>query len=303
MIKIKRRWNIPISRYILPAVILSTLAIVASIGLIATRGLNYGVDFLGGVKLEYQFAMPTSEDRIAEAIQAASGQKPSVIRFGQASENRFIIQLGLKEGTHPAEVSPVITQTLGQTFGKGNVTLEQEESVGPKAGKDLRNRGIAAVVIALVLVLVYMAFRFDLYFAPGAIIATLHDVIIPMGFFALLGKEFNLPIVAALLTIVGYSLNDTIVIFDRIREHEREMDPKNYKDIVYRALNSTFSRTIVTSLTTFMVVLVLFIKGGGVLHDFAFAFLIGIVVGVYSSLFVASPIYILLKGWKGFKNR
>lgn len=300
---IRRHFSINLRRYILPAVILSTLAMIASIGVIAVRGLNYGVDFLGGIKLEYRLSGTAGEGEIAAHVKDATGQESTVLRFGEINENRFLIQLGLKEGVSPSDYTEKIAQKLTDVYGPEHVTLEQEESVGPKAGKDLRNRGIAAVVIALVLVLIYMAYRFDLYFAPGAIIATIHDVVIPLGFFALLGKEFSLPIVAALLTIVGYSLNDTIVIFDRIREHEKQMDAKNYKEIVYKALNSTFSRTIVTSLTTFMVVAVLFFKGGGVIHDFAFAFLIGVVVGVYSSLFVASPIYIFLKGWRGFERR
>ena len=298
----RQEFHINFARFITPTAIISSLLVLASFVFMATKGINYGVDFLGGVKLQYQFKTATNEDAIKDVVSPLIKHEVQVIRFGKEDENRFMLQIPLKDGDDPRGYSASITQALRQSFGNEAITLEQEETVGPKAGKDLRNRGISAVLISIILVVIYMAYRFDLFFAPGAVVALLHDVAIPMGVFALLGKEFNLPIVAALLTIVGYSLNDTIIIFDRIRENEKQMDRKNFREIVYKSLNSTLSRTIVTSLTVFIVVLVLFLYGGGVIHDFSLAFLIGVVAGTYSSIFVASPVYIALKEWKGFKG-
>lgn len=299
----RREFHINFGRYITPMAIASSILVFMSFAFMAVKGLNYGVDFMGGVKLQYHFEASTGEDAITKAVQPIIGHDVQVVRFGEEQENRFMLQIPLKEGEDPRDYSSKVTSQLETAYGAGQVTLEQEETVGPKAGRDLRNRGISAVIIAIVLVVIYMAYRFDLFFAPGAVVALIHDVAIPMGVFALLGKEFNLPIVAALLTIIGYSLNDTIIIFDRIRENEKHMDANNFKEVVYKSLNSTLSRTIVTSLTVFIVVLVLFLKGGGVIHDFSLAFLIGVVTGTYSSIFVASPVYIALKTWKGFKTK
>ncbi len=281
---------------------ISVLAVVLSFAAIGVFGLHYGVDFLGGVKFVYHFEGKVEEGAIREAAAAAVGEKGEVIRFGEASENRFSVQL-----PHPPADKPegFYRDALNAAFATSfpGAVLEQEENVGPKAGRELRNQGVTAVLLTIALILVYMAFRFNVIFAPGAILALIHDVIIPVGFFAVLGKEFNLGIVAVLLTILGYSINDTIIIFDRIRENEPRMDAKNYKSIVYESLNATLMRSLITSFTVFLTVFVLFLKGGTALRDFALAFMIGIIAGSYSSIFVAAPVYIFLKGRKGFGEK
>jgi preprotein translocase subunit SecF len=162
--------------------------------------------------------------------------------------------------------------------------------VGPKVGKDLRRKGILAIVYALIGILIYITWRFEFIFAVGAIIALAHDVMITVGAFSIANKEFTLPIVAAILTIIGYSLNDTIVVFDRIRENRRKMRSEPFGRVINASINETLGRTLLTSLTTLIVVVILFIFGGGVIHDFAFALMVGVLVGTYSSIFVASPI-------------
>lgn len=282
--------------------VISTVSIIASVVILFTHGLNYGVDFLGGAKFQYRFeasASDVSEATLSEVVKQAVSEEPQVVRYGDPSEHRFLIQLPLRDENIGKTYGDRLSNALTERFGATNFVLEQEEVVGPKAGQDLRNRGFSAFFIATILIMVYLAYRFDMNFAPGAVIALLHDLLIPMGVFALLGKEFNLPIVAALLTIMGYSLNDTIIIFDRIRENEKKITATNFKEIVHEAINSTLSRTLVTSFTVFMVVFVLYMMGGGALHDFAFIFLIGVGVGTYSSIFVASPCYMLLKKWRG----
>jgi len=165
--------------------------------------------------------------------------------------------------------------------------------VGPKVGKDLRSKGIKAIIFALVGILIYISWRFEFRFAVGAVIALAHDVMITVGALSLSDKELSLPVLAALLTIVGYSLNDTIVVYDRIRENMRRMRREVYEKVVNISVNETLSRTVLTSATTLIVIVILFLIGGGVIHDFAFALLVGIIVGTYSSIFVASPLVVL----------
>jgi preprotein translocase subunit SecF len=178
-------------------------------------------------------------------------------------------------------------------FGKGSYEIRRVEVVGPKVGKDLTKKGLLAIVFSWVGMLIYIAWRFEFRYAAGGILALVHDVIITVGIFSILNKEFDLTIVAALLTIIGYSINDTIVVFDRIRENTRKNIKQTLGDTINASINQTLSRTILTALTVFLVVVVLFFFGGAVIHDFAFALLVGVIIGTYSSIFIASPIVLV----------
>ena len=270
--------------------LISLAAIIASLAMFATRGFNYGIDFKGGAKLEFKFDRPVTEGAIREAIAGLKLGDVSVVRFGEARDNRMSIKVELPK--EHAEIGKTVTQALENSFGKGSVLLEQEETVGPRVGKELRKKAWLTILFSWALMLIYIGYRFDFLFAPGAVTALIHDVVITLGFFSLLGKEINLAILAALLTLIGYSINDTIVVFDRIRENKGRISHSTIKDVVNESINSTLARTLITSITVLFVVVVLFFKGGGTLHDFAFALIVGVIVGTYSSIFVASPIYI-----------
>jgi preprotein translocase subunit SecF len=284
--------NIPFVQYRYYFLALSIIAVIASIVIIAVRGLNYGIDFEGGVKLTVSFNSAVSDGEVQDVLDGKN--VISVVqRMDDPSKNRFTIKTKQFEETIEGTVSSVKSIIVDQ-YGAGGFVVEQEETVGPKVGEELRRDGLLAIIITLAAMLVYIWFRFELFFAPGAILALLHDVIIVIGFLSLFGKEYNLSILAALLTIVGYSVNDTIVVFDRIREHGSQISKMTIDSVVNQSLNESLSRTIITSLTALIAVVILYLFGGGVIHDFAFCFIIGIVAGTYSSIFVASPVYIFL---------
>jgi preprotein translocase subunit SecF len=212
-----------------------------------------------------------------------------VQRFGEEGENEYLIRV--EKSVSDLEVLSLnIEEALQQAYGKEGVEIRRTEMVGPKVGKVLRRKGILAIAYALIGILIYVTWRFEFTFAVGAVIALAHDVMITVGAFSITNKEFTLPIVAAILTIIGYSLNDTIVVYDRIRENRRKMRREAFAKVMNTSINETFGRTLLTSLTTLIVVVILFVFGGGVIHDFAFALMVGVVVGTYSSIFVASPI-------------
>ena len=192
-------------------------------------------------------------------------------------------------------MSNEISEQLIASLGKG-FNIRRIESVGPKIGKELQSDAILAIILALSMILIYIGFRFDFYYAIGSVMALIHDVLITLGIFSLLSFEINLSIIAAFLTIVGYSLNDTIVVFDRIRENIPKYMKKTLQEIINISLNHTLSRTIITSVTTLIVVIILFLKGGEVINLFAFALIVGIFIGTYSSIFVASPVMLYLEG-------
>lgn len=286
----KKRFNLPFIKYRFIFILISVAFVAGSIALFFTKGFNYGIDFEGGAKLEYQFQQSVNESEVRQALDPLALGDVSVVRFGEESDNRMSIKVEMPE--EHASIAPRITAALEERFGEGTVQLEQEETVGPRVGKELRRKAWLTILFSWALMLVYIGYRFDFLFAPGAVIALIHDVIITLGFFALLGKEINLAILAALLTLIGYSINDTIVVFDRIRENKSRINPSTIKDVVNESLNSTLARTIITSVTVLFVVVVLFLKGGGTLHDFAFALIVGVIVGTYSSIFIAAPVYI-----------
>jgi preprotein translocase subunit SecF len=269
---------------------LSGLVIAASIiSVILHGGLNYGIDFAGGTLVQVKFLEPTQVETIKENLASIGLDRSLVQRFGEKGENEYLIRVE-KSVSDLEGLSGQIEGTLQEAYGKSGVEIRRTEMVGPKVGKDLRKKGILAIVYALIGILIYITWRFEFIFAVGAIIALAHDVMITVGAFSIANKEFTLPIVAAILTIIGYSLNDTIVVYDRIRENRRKMRREAFAKVINSSINETLGRTMLTSLTTLIVVVILFIFGGGVIHDFAFALLVGVLVGTYSSIFVASPI-------------
>jgi preprotein translocase subunit SecF len=274
------------------AFIISGLLIIAGIvSLIVHGGPNYGIDFAGGTLIQVRFSQPVSPGEIRESLKdAALGG--TIQRFGAEGVGEYLIRLQTSSSDVEG-LSAQINDALSERFGGDTFEIRRTEMVGPKVGKDLRKKGLQAIIAALIGILIYISIRFKLRFAIGAVVALAHDVMITVGVFSLANKEFSLPVLAALLTIVGYSLNDTIVVYDRIRENTGRMRRELFEKTVNISINETLSRTILTSCTTLIVVIVLFLMGGGVIHDFTFALLVGIVVGTYSSIFVASPLVVL----------
>ncbi len=279
------------------ALILSAVVILIGIvSLVAKGGPNYGIDFVGGTLVQVKFVENTDAAKIKDSLASMDLGTVVVQRFGDDT-NEFLIRV--QETGKGKQLSGMISGSLNMVYGEGMVDIRRVEMVGPQVGKDLRQKGILSLVYAMIGILVYISWRFELRFAIGAIIALMHDVLITLGAFSLTGREIDLPIIAAFLAIIGYSLNDTIIVYDRIRENYGKHKKKGFSEVVNRSINETLSRTILTSGTTLMVVLALFIFGGGVIHNFAFALLIGILVGTYSSIFVASPILIF---WDDYRS-
>ena len=267
------------------------LILVGFASLVRHGGPHYGIDFAGGTLVQVQFERQTSAVEINNALVDLDLGSPVVQRFGDGS-NEFLIRVERTTGELQG-ISMQITETLEQSYGAGQVDVRRVEMVGPQVGKDLRNKGMLALFYAMLGILAYISWRFEFRFAVGAIIALLHDVLITLGMFSLFAKEIDLPIIAAFLAIIGYSLNDTIIVYDRIRENLGKHNKESFTFILNRSINETLSRTIITSGTTLLVVLSLFVLGGGVIHNFAFAMLVGVLVGTYSSIFVASPLLLL----------
>ncbi|MBI5510029.1 MAG: protein translocase subunit SecF [Deltaproteobacteria bacterium] len=351
-------------------IIMSTVLVAGSVALVATRGLNFGIDFAGGYEIQVKFPETVSETQIREVLEPLNVDF-GVQRYGKPEDNTHLI-LVRKHGTVTKEgraaieadfqalaggaeglstwsmaesgenitagfLAPVDEAKVRGLLDKHGLTIkklsrsEREdqpeysiqlvslagkiesalragfkiaadwplvprvEFVGPQVGEQLRNQGFMAVLYSFFFILLYVAVRFDLFFAPGAVIALVHDVTITVGVFAFTGLEFNLTVVAGLLTLVGYSINDTIVVYDRIRENVVRLRGRDLRGMVNTSMNETMSRTILTSFLTLLVVAALFIFGGEVIKPFAVSLLVGITIGTYSSIYIASPIYILLK--------
>ena len=266
------------------------LILIGLASLVIKGGPDYGIDFAGGTLVQVKFTQPTDAAAIKKAMTGLDVGNPVVQRFGD-NQNEFLIRVE-QTSSELQGLSIDIQNTLDKTYSKGNVEIRRVEMVGPQVGKDLRVKGLKAIFYAMIGLLVYISWRFEFRFAVGAIVALVHDVMITLGAFSVFGKEIDLPIIAAFLAIIGYSLNDTIIVYDRIRENLGKHNKESFPYIVNRSINETLSRTLLTSGTTLLVVLALFILGGGVIHNFAFAMLVGVVVGTYSSIFVASPILI-----------
>ncbi len=321
------------------------LIILGLISLLIKGGPRYGIDFAGGTIIQVKFNKSVKADEIRAVLKKLNIQDATVQRFGPIENHEYLIRTKITSGSLQ-RVAEALKKELETKLGKGTVIIRRVEMVGPKVGKDLREKALLALFYAILAIGIYISGRFEmkwgtsavmagillgvvyifslfkiplsflvivafvatlalyvvlnLRFALGAVIALIHDVFITVGVFSLLNKEIDLLIVAALLTIMGYSLNDTIVVFDRIRENMRKRGRENFATLVNRSINETLSRTILTSATTLLALLSLYLLGGAVIHNFAFALLIGITVGTYSSIFIASPILTILEGKQFF---
>lgn len=326
---------------------ISAALIIISLLAVMVRGLNYGIDFAGGMLVQVKFEKPVTSDQIRESMAKIGLNDATVQRFGTDEDNEFLIR-SQAEGFSLDNISEKVVGALKEATGDENITERRGETVGPKAGKDLREKALLALFFSLLLMGVYISGRFEakwalagvmalvlgvtafglqlaltsmgltgdlvmilmitavlvvtflacvflrLRYATGAVVSTAHDAIVTMGIYCLLGREFNLSTVAALLTIIGFSVNDTIIIYDRIRENLRKGMRLSFVEVINRSINQTLSRTIITSGTLFIVVVILFVFGGGVIEDFALTMLIGVIVATYSSIYIASPIVLLV---------
>jgi preprotein translocase subunit SecF len=265
----------------------SILILVGIVSLVLHGGPRFNIDFEGGTMVHLKFDNIVQIEDVRNALAARGYGESEIKHFG--SEDEIVIRTGVEKTTD--EMANTIEPLIRDAFPENPFVEQRVEKVGPKIGKELIVKALYAVFWAIVLILLYVMWRFEIKFALGAILALMHDVLITLGIFSLLDIEISAPIIAAVLTIVGYSLNDTIVVFDRIRENlkVKQKDSGSYITIINRSLSETLSRTIITSVTTLIVVSILYVFGGEVLRSFAFALIIGIIIGTYSSLFVASP--------------
>ena len=270
---------------------LSALLILVSLASLATRGLNFGIEFRGGVVIEAGFPESVDLPPIRTALEEAGIDRSVVQHFGSSRE--VTVQLLAEEGADPSETRDRIMELLRSV--DAGAQLRRVEFVGPQVGRELAEQGGLAALFALLMILAYISFRFQWKFSLGAVAALVHDVIITLGFFSVLQLAFDLAVLAALLAVIGYSLNDTIVIFDRIRENMLKMRRRSTEDVMNASLNQTLSRTIMTGVTTLLVLLALYFLGGEAIAGFSIALIVGVLVGTYSSIYIASAAALALK--------
>lgn len=271
------------------ALVLSSVLILASMALFAVKGLNYGIDFKGGIQIEVG---DTTDIPIADVRSALAELDPgevSVTAFGLPTVAMIVIERQPGESDAQLAMLGRAKEVLSSTLGD-DISFRQENIIGPKVSGELKQDGTIAVLVAVALVLLYIWVRFEWQFGVGAVVALVHDVLLTIGFFAVTGLEFNLSTIAALLTIVGYSLNDTVVVYDRVRENIRRFRKMTFEDLLNLSLNNTLSRTVMTSVTTLLALVALFVFGGANIQGFTAAMIWGVLVGTYSSIFVASPL-------------
>lgn len=266
------------------AMVFSGILLLIAITSIVMRGFNFGIDFTGGTLIEVGYPQGVELDGIRLALEKDGYDGAVVQHFGSASE--VLIRIAPREGVTSAELSDNVLNTL--TIHNSAVEMRRVEYVGPQVGDELTNDGGLAMIYALIGILIYVALRFEYRFAIGSVAALVHDVIITLGVFSILQLDFDLTVLAAILAVIGYSLNDTIVVFDRIRENFRKLRKGTPVEVVNASLNQTLSRTLMTSITTMLVLLALFVFGGELIHAFATALIVGVFVGTYSSIYVAS---------------
>jgi len=270
--------------------VFSVLLITLSLGLLFTKGLNYGIDFAGGTIIQVKYDGVAPIDKVRDIVSAHKNYAgATVTSFGTDSEIVIRTKQASKSVKGGAKVE--VREMLAST---GTFEIRRVDLVGPSVGEELKTKGIMAMLFSIIGILLYLSFRFEWRFAMASVVALVHDVTIAMGMLALFQVEVNLPILAAILTILGYSLNDTVIVFDRIREGVRSIKSPRMEDIINESVTRTLSRTTLTSLTTFFVVLTLYLLGGEIISGFSFTLLVGVIVGTYSSIFVASPILMWL---------
>ncbi|NEW60194.1 protein translocase subunit SecF [Sulfurovum sp. bin170] len=288
------KYNRPVVRFMTNAKkfgIFSIVLVVLSLGFLATKGLNYGIDFAGGTLIQVQYEKDAPIQEVRDRLSKVESYKGANVTFF-GSDTEIVIRTKNSSKKVDVDTGDEIRKILD---GSGAFEIRRVDMVGPAVGDELKTKGLMAMFWAIIGILAYISFRFEWRFAIASVVALTHDIIIAMGALALFQIDVNLPILAALLTILGYSLNDTVIVFDRIREGIRTIKSPDLADVIDESVTRTLSRTTLTSLTTFFVVLTLYIFGGEIISGFSFTLLVGVVVGTYSSIFVASPILMWLK--------
>ncbi|MEN6621377.1 MAG: protein translocase subunit SecF [Smithella sp.] len=281
------------------AVIFSAILIIISIGsVIFHGGLNPGIDFAGGSIIQIKFTKNVSADQIRTALQSSKLRNSMIQQFGT---NEFLIRTS-ESFSDQKMLAANVEQPLTAAFNK-DFEIRRVEVVGSKVGADFKRKAVIAVILSWLAMLIYVGWRFEFRYALGGILALVHDVIITMGAVSIMNMEFTISILASLIFIIGFSINDTIVTLDRIRENVKLNPKQKLGDIINVSINQTLSRTILTSLTVFFTVLALFVFGGAVIHDFAFAMLVGVVIGTYSSIYIACTIVLFFEKWQSFKGK
>jgi preprotein translocase SecF subunit len=289
------RTRVPFTRFEMAGYAISALLIVLTLILVPTKGLNFGIDFRGGIMIEVGMPGPAADIGAMRTTLGGMGLGEVTLQeFGDPST--VLIRVERQAGDEAAQLAAVdqIRSALAAEFGEG-ISYRRVEFVGPRVSEELLWAGIQAVVFAIIAILAYVWFRFEWQFAVGAVVALVHDTVTTMGLFALFGLEFNLATVAAILTIVGYSLNDTVVIYDRVRENLRKYKAMPLRDLIDLSLNETLARTLMTSMTTLLALFALVIFGGPVIRDFVIAMIWGVVIGTFSTIYVASPMLLHLR--------
>jgi len=271
--------------------IFSGILMIISIASLATRGLQMGIDFTGGTLIEIGYQKAADLTVLRNTLDEAGFSDATVQNFGTAKD--VLIRLKLHEGVSSADLSTKVLEAINKTTAEP-ASVRRVEFVGPQVGDDLAEDGFLALLYSTICILIYIAWRFEWKFSVGAVLATIHDVVVTLGLFSILGLEFDLTVLAAVLALIGYSLNDTIVVYDRIRENFRLMRNKSTEEIMNISVNVTLSRTIMTSLTVILVLVSLFFLGGEIIHNFSIVLLFGVFFGTYSSIFIASPMALLL---------
>lgn len=281
----------------------SILLVLLSLIYLGVRGINYGIDFKGGTEIQVKFNQTVTIDQLRKSLDGLHLGEVGVQGFGDGSE--YIIRFIGEKGKTDKETNEILNTSINQVkdklntaFAASGVDIRRVDTVGPQVGAELKRNGFLAVFYCLLVILIYVSIRFDYKFAPGAVACLFHDAVITLAIFILVGKEVNVPIMAAILTLIGFSLNDTIVVFDRIRETEHTYKNKGYGFIINKAINDMLGRTLITSGTVFVTSLCLYLVAGGVVADIAFAILIGIFFGTYSSIYVAAPLILIMEKLK-----
>lgn len=288
------------------AYVASALMLAMGLAALVLRGgLSYGVEFTGGTLMQVEFEQSTTVGELRDALAAEGLSGVQIQGFGEGNE--FLIRLQAFRQADQAASEGTTVETLRTALdgavGEGEYTVTRTEAVGPKVGSELQTKALTAILLSFLLTLVYLAFRFEWKFGVAAIIATVHDIVLTIGFIALADVEITLATVAAILTIVGYSLNDTIVTFDRMRENLKKERKSEYDELLNRSINEVLPRTVMTSFTTLATLLALFVFGGRVIRPFALVLILGVAVGTYSSIYVASPALLEIDRWTKRRNR
>ena len=279
---------------------LSLVLVLISLVFIAAKGISYGIDFKGGTEIQVKFAQDVSIEQLRTSVANSSLGDIGVQSIGD--KNEYLIRFQGQKGATDKETNELLNKSIvtvkdhiTNDFAAQGADIRRVDTVGPQVGAELKRNGFLAVFYCLLVILIYVALRFDYKYAPGAVVCLAHDVVITLAIFILVGKEVNVPILAAMLTLIGYSLNDTIVVFDRIRETEHLYTEKGFGFIINKAINDMFVRTLITSGTVFISSLCLYIFAGGVVSDIAFAICVGVIFGTYSSIYVAAPLILAME--------